>query len=48
VQRAASVPFGLATVSRLTLAIDPGELSVMLLAKEMNATAVIDEVAARP
>ncbi len=47
VQRAVTVPFDLATMSRLTLALDPGEISVMLLAREIQATAVIDERAAR-
>lgn len=47
VQQATTVTFDRATISRLTLALNPGEISVMLLAKEIQATAVLDERAAR-
>ncbi len=47
VQSAAGSPFSLATFARLTRTIDPGEITVMTLAKEINGMAVLDETAAR-
>jgi predicted nucleic acid-binding protein len=47
VRRASTVPFDLATIARVTLTLNPGEISVMLLAKEIQATAVLDERPAR-
>lgn len=46
-QSADASPFNLATLSRLSVAIDPGEITVMSLAKEINGMAVLDEAAAR-
>jgi predicted nucleic acid-binding protein len=47
VQSAATSPFAVATLARLNRAIDPGEITVMSLAKEINGMAVLDETAAR-
>ena len=47
VQSVQAVPFDLATLTRLAVTIDPGELSVMLAAKELKGIAVIDERLAR-
>ncbi len=44
---ARSVALDLATMARLAVAIDPGEISVIALAHEMKAIAVIDERLAR-
>jgi predicted nucleic acid-binding protein len=47
VQSAITTPFELPVLARLTRTLDPGEITVMMLAKELKATAVLDEVAAR-
>jgi predicted nucleic acid-binding protein len=47
VQSAARSPFDFATLARLNRAIDPGEITVMSFAKEINGMAVLDETAAR-
>jgi len=47
VQSAATSLFAVATLARLNRAIDPGEITVMMLAKEVNGMAVLDETAAR-
>lgn len=47
VQSAATPPFNLVTLSRLTRTLDPGEITVMTLAREINGLAVLDESAAR-
>lgn len=47
VQSAAGTPFNVATLARLNRTIDPGEITVMSLAKEINGVAVLDETAAR-
>lgn len=47
VQSAATMPFNVSTLARLTRAIDLGEITVMTLAKEINGMAVLDETAAR-
>lgn len=39
--------FDLATLSRIVASLGPGEVSVMLLAKQLDGTAVLDERAAR-
>jgi predicted nucleic acid-binding protein len=47
VQSAGTSPFDVATLARLNRTIDPGEITVMALAKEINGLAVLDEVAGR-
>src|ERR1035437_351017 len=47
VQDAAGTPFDLATLSRLSRAIDPGEMTILMLAAEIKGTAVLDDKAAR-
>jgi predicted nucleic acid-binding protein len=47
VQAASGVPFNFATLARLSRILDAGEITVIALAKELNATAVLDEKAAR-
>lgn len=47
VQKPADSAFDLAALVRLSSTIDPGELSVLSLAKELSATAVLDDRAAR-
>jgi predicted nucleic acid-binding protein len=47
VQEPTTTPFDLPTLSRLTRILDAGEISVMALAKELKATAVLDEITAR-
>jgi predicted nucleic acid-binding protein len=47
VQDAATTPFDLATLSRLSRAIDPGEMTILMLAAEIKGTAVLDDKAAR-
>ena len=47
VQGAATVPFDIKTLARLNRVLDPGEITVMTLAKEINGMAVLDESAAR-
>ena len=42
-----TVPFDTATLAVLSRTLDPGEISVLILAKSMRATAVLDEKAAR-
>jgi predicted nucleic acid-binding protein len=41
------VPFDTDTLAALSQALDPGELSVLMVAKELQATAVLDEKLAR-
>jgi predicted nucleic acid-binding protein len=41
------VPFNVATLAHLARAIALGEITVMMLAKEINGMAVLDEVAGR-
>jgi predicted nucleic acid-binding protein len=47
VQSAATSPFNVATLARLTRTIDPGEITVMALAREIKGIAVPDDKAAR-
>jgi len=47
IQTASAVPFDLAALGRLSQTIDHGEITVMALAKELNAVAVLDDRAAR-
>jgi len=47
VQGATTVPFDIKTLAQLNRALDPGEITVMTLAKEINGMAVLDETAAR-
>lgn len=47
VQNPATAPFDVATLARLSRAIDPGEITVMTLAAEIKGIAVLDERAAR-
>lgn len=47
VQDAAKSPFDLATLSRLSRTIDPGELTVLMLVAEIKGIAVLDDKAAR-
>src|SRR5262249_47356197 len=47
VQAATTTPFDLATIARLTRILDNAEITVMMLAKELQGTAVLDEKAAR-
>lgn len=42
-----TTPFDVATLARLSRAIDPGEITVMTLAAEIKGIAVLDERAAR-
>lgn len=41
------VPFDTDTLAGLSQALDPGEISVLMVAKELQATAVLDEKLAR-
>jgi predicted nucleic acid-binding protein len=43
----AAIPFDTATLAALSRILDPGEISVLMLARELQATAVLDEKAAR-
>jgi len=47
VRAATAAAFDLPTLARLAQTIDPGEITVLALAKELNATAVLDDRAAR-
>jgi predicted nucleic acid-binding protein len=47
VQAPTSAAFDLSTLARLARTIDPGEISVLAVAKELKATAVLDDRAAR-
>lgn len=47
VQSAKTIAFDLGTLTRFAVMFGPGEISVMALAKELQATAVLDERAAR-
>ena len=47
VQSPKTPPFDLETLTRLAVVFGPGEISVMALARELQATAVLDERAAR-
>jgi len=47
IQTAKIVPFDLDTLARLSVVLHPGEVSVIILAKELKGTAVLDEKAAR-
>jgi predicted nucleic acid-binding protein len=42
-----ATPFDTTTLLDLSTILDPGEISVLMLAKELQATAVLDEKAAR-
>jgi predicted nucleic acid-binding protein len=42
-----AIPFDTATLAALSATLDPGEISVLMLAKALQATAVLDEKAAR-
>ena len=47
VKPVSSIPFDTATLAALSRILDPGEISVLMLAKELQATAVLDDKAAR-
>ncbi len=47
IKSVSAIPFDNATLAALSSILDPGELSVLMLAKELQATAVLDEKAAR-
>jgi predicted nucleic acid-binding protein len=47
IKSVSKVPFDTGTLAALTTILDPGELSVLMLAKELQATAILDEKAAR-
>lgn len=47
IQNPAAAPFDVATLARLSRAIDPGEITVMTVAAELKGIAVLDERAAR-
>jgi predicted nucleic acid-binding protein len=47
VQSVGEVRFKVADLARLSRVLDPGEITVMILAKEINGIAVLDETAAR-
>jgi predicted nucleic acid-binding protein len=47
IKSVSKVPFDTATLAALSTILDPGELSVLMLAKELQATAILDEKAAR-
>jgi predicted nucleic acid-binding protein len=47
IKSVSAIPFDTATLAALSSILDPGEISVLMLAKELQATAVLDEKAAR-
>ena len=47
VKSASAIPFDTNSLAALSSILDPGEISVLMLAKELQATAVLDEKAAR-
>ena len=47
VKSVSAIPFDTATLAALSRILDPGEISVLMLAKELQATAVLDEKPAR-
>jgi len=47
IKSVSTVPFDRPTLAALSRILDPGEISVLMLAKELHATAVLDEKAAR-
>ncbi|MHB8520236.1 MAG: hypothetical protein ACYDH9_05710 [Limisphaerales bacterium] len=47
IKSASAIPFDTATLAALSRILDPGEISVLILAKDLHATAVLDEKPAR-
>ncbi len=47
IKTVSTIPFSAATIAALSRILGAGELSVLMLAKELNAMAVLDEKAAR-
>jgi predicted nucleic acid-binding protein len=47
IKSVSAMPFDTATLAALSSILDPGEISVLMLARELQATAVLDEKAAR-
>jgi predicted nucleic acid-binding protein len=47
IKSVSAIPFDTATLAALSRILDPGEIGVLMLARELQATAVLDEKAAR-